>query len=1079
MKGKQKYLLLLKKLPYAFAYHHMLTASDGKPVDYLFLDINPAFETLTGLKRDRVVGKKFTDLFPEIVKSFPDWIERYGKVAAGYGDIRFEQYFESAGRWYEVTAYSNAPGYFATVYHDITENRRFQNALRESEESLSTTLHSIGDGVIATNLEGEITRMNPQAEKLTGWTFREAKGKHLDQVFRIINAKTGKPAFNPVEHVIKTGKVTGMANDTALINRSGELYQIEDSAAPIHDSKGKISGVVMVFSDVTEKYHARKTLEETTRRLKHVLRATRTGIDVIDKDFNLHYVDSLWQEIYGPPEGRKCYEYFKDLKEPCPNCGAPRALKTKRVAFSEQTLPKEDNRVIECHAVPFQREDGEWMVAQCKTDVTHRKQLEERLKVQLQFEKLIRHIGASLVDVEIENIDKIITQSLQKVGTFFKVDRGVIFQVPAPGQAMVVTHEWSTEGTAPLIDILLEFSAERFPWLFERFKKREVIHIPDVNLFPAKAGAERDAFSRQGMRSLLIMPFTAKTGDYTDGFLAFDSIRERIHWTEEQVQLLTIFAEVINSALTRRQVEIERKKTVDMLKKSESRYRSIVENINDALIIHDLGGNIIDLNDSACRLLGYERGELLGANLALIQGSEDQKLLFQRQQQLLKNNQLLFEGTYRHRDGSSIPCEISSRVVSHEGRGLVQAFARDITYRKQQEQQIASYTTELENLYLTLEREMNKAKEVHERTLPKRLPKVQGLSFAAHYQPAERLSGDFYDVVQVGKRLVIYLSDVTGHGVDGAMLSVFVKQTIKGYLTFSPEKEIRPGKIVGHLARQFQEENLSAEYFICIFLAVLDLETRELTYTAAGFQDTPLVRLGSGERLALKSKGLFLSSAFSNELLNLQEGSLELTPGTTIFFNTDGLSEQGVRDNFYGNRLPAVFYENCHLSPRLIADIVREDFRRFNDNSLQGHDDITFLVMQVDPNPHRFKQLELASDFSELDRLRERIFHLLEGYKERDLFLSCLHELTCNAMEHGNRLEREKKVLIELVITDHYIQGSVEDQGEGFNWRKHINKPLELEGLSERGRGIAMVRICSKQLLYNDQGNRATFIVKN
>ena len=230
------------------------------------------------------------------------------------------------------------------------------------------------------------------------------------------------------------------------------------------------------------------------------------------------------------------------------------------MVFSEQTLPKEDNRVSECHAVPFQREEGEWMVAQCKTDVTHRKQLEERLKVQLQFEKLIRHIGASLVNVEIENIDKIITQSLQKVGSFFKVVRGVIFHGPAPGQAMVVTHEWSTEGTAPLIDILLEFSAERFPWLFERFKKREVIHIPNVNLFPAKAGAERDAFSRQGMRSLLIMPFTAKTGDYTDGFLAFDSIRERIHWTEEQVQLLTIFAEVVNSALTRRQVKIERKK---------------------------------------------------------------------------------------------------------------------------------------------------------------------------------------------------------------------------------------------------------------------------------------------------------------------------------------------------------------------------------------------------------------------------------------------------------------------------------------------------------------------------------------
>ena len=298
----------------------------------------------------------------------------------------------------------------------------------------------------------------------------------------------------------------------------------------------------------------------------------------------------------------------------------------------------------------------------------------------------------------------------------------------------------------------------------------------------------------------------------------------------------------------------------------------------------------------------------------------------------MKNNQLLFEGTYRHRDGPSIPCEISSRVVSHEGRGLVQAFARDITYRKQQEQKIASYTSELENLYLALEREMNKAKEVHERTLPKQLPRHRG--FPLPPLPAGREVKRRFLRRGAGREEAGHLS-LRCHRPRGRRGHVkrFCKQTIRSYLTFSPEKEIRLGKIVGHLARQFQEENLSAEYFICIFLAVLDLETRELTYTAAGFQDTPLVRLGSGERLALKSKGLFLSSAFSNELLNLQEGSLELTPGTTIFFNTDGLSEQGVRDNFYGNRLPAVFYENCHLSPRLIADIVREDFRRFNDNS--------------------------------------------------------------------------------------------------------------------------------------------------
>ena len=154
--------------------------------------------------------------------------------------------------------------------------------------------------------------MNPQAERLTGWSFQEAAGRPLDKIFRIINAKTGKPAFNPVQHVLKTGEILKLANDTALISRDGNSYQIADSAAPIRDSEGKISGAVR-FSLMSQNNTYQKALEETTERLKHTLRATKTGIDVIDKDFNLLYVDNLWKDIYALMRG-VCYEYFKPLR---------------------------------------------------------------------------------------------------------------------------------------------------------------------------------------------------------------------------------------------------------------------------------------------------------------------------------------------------------------------------------------------------------------------------------------------------------------------------------------------------------------------------------------------------------------------------------------------------------------------------------------------------------------------------------------------------------------------------------------------------------------------------------------------
>lgn len=363
------------------------------------------------------------------------------------------------------------------------------------------------------------------------------------------------------------------------------------------------------------------------------------------------------------------------------------------------------------------------------------------------------------------------------------------------------------------------------------------------------------------------------------------------------------------------------------------------------------------------------------------------------------------------------------------------------------------------------------------RTLPKELPAVKGISLAARYQPAAELGGDFYDVIHMGRKMIIYLSDVTGHGVDGAMLSMFVKHTIKGYLTFSPEERVQPGEILRYLSAQFRQKSLSEEYFICIFLAVLDLETMELTYTAAGFQDMPLVSLGQGEQQRLVSKGLFLSSAFPEELLNLQEDSIYLTPGSTLFLNTDGLTEQAARGVHYGERLPGVFFENCHLPPQTIAQIVCDDFKFFNGGTLQSNDDITFLILQRDPNPKKEEHLELASDLVELKELRKKIYPFLGDCKAADLFLACLHELVSNAIEHGNRFDPNKGVSLELVRTEHSIQACIEDQGEGFNWQEYSDKPLELDGIKERGRGIALVRICCKHLFYNDKGNRATFFI--
>jgi PAS domain S-box-containing protein len=135
---------------------------------------------------------------------------------------------------------------------DITDRRQAEEALKKSEEWFSTTLKSIGDAVITTDISGNITLLNPVAETLTGWNQEEAKGKPLKEVFNIINETTRKPVDNPVEKVLTTGNIVGLANHTILIAKDGKEIPIDDSGSPIKNDKGEVFGVVLVFREIAK-----------------------------------------------------------------------------------------------------------------------------------------------------------------------------------------------------------------------------------------------------------------------------------------------------------------------------------------------------------------------------------------------------------------------------------------------------------------------------------------------------------------------------------------------------------------------------------------------------------------------------------------------------------------------------------------------------------------------------------------------------------------------------------------------------------------------------------------------------------
>jgi len=201
-------------------------------------------------------------------------------------------------------------GFFATSFLEIIvtlgilmlyferskrEQQLAKEELKKQHELFRVTLESIGDGVIATDVKGFVQFMNPVAQELTGYSISEAVGKHISQIFHIVNEYTGEPGEIPVDKVINEGVIKVMANHTAIVRRDGSIISIADSAAPIKDSGGDIVGVVMVFRDITRQREVARSREQ----LAFIVESSHEAIFTLDLDYKITSWNRGAELIYG------------------------------------------------------------------------------------------------------------------------------------------------------------------------------------------------------------------------------------------------------------------------------------------------------------------------------------------------------------------------------------------------------------------------------------------------------------------------------------------------------------------------------------------------------------------------------------------------------------------------------------------------------------------------------------------------------------------------------------------------------------------------------------------------------------
>lgn len=164
------------------------------------------------------------------------------------------------------------------VTYLIAKERNTRKKTYDQAEQFHVTLSSIGDGVIVVNSKGYINFMNKIAEELTGWSRDEAAGEKIEKVFKIVMEKTGKKASSPVRMVIKKNRIATLANHTILIRKNGSVLPIDDSAAPIRDVKGNLTGVVLIFRDITQRKQLEQRKDDFVSMTSHELKTPVTSM---------------------------------------------------------------------------------------------------------------------------------------------------------------------------------------------------------------------------------------------------------------------------------------------------------------------------------------------------------------------------------------------------------------------------------------------------------------------------------------------------------------------------------------------------------------------------------------------------------------------------------------------------------------------------------------------------------------------------------------------------------------------------------------------------------------------------------
>ena len=645
--------------------------------DGTIIDSHTHYESSLYVPKDYFIGKKLSDVLPpELASESMQFIEK-ALISGNVEQFEYTLYVNEKNSFFENRIIGISDKEVLSIVRDITYRKETETALKLQ----SSAFESFSLAIIITDLVGRIQWANSSFSRLTGYSVEEATGKMTGELLK--SGKHDKAFYKNFWNTLLDKKVWS----GEMINRrkNGSLYYEEQTITPVLDSLGNISNFIAIKIDITNRKKLYQQLADEKRRLADIIKGTNVGT----WEWNIQTGEMIFNNHWAQMLGYSLEELSPISIETWMKYAHPDDL-----IVSEKLLNKHFNGENEYYSFEsrMKHRNGEWiwvldrgkvhewdsdgkplLMSGTHLDITESKRT-------LEFESELLQLSLQLTGIPAVEIAPALDMALCRIGSFLGADRAYIFEINAQEKTMTNTYEWCNTGITSEIENLKDLPCDIFPNWMATLNQQENIIIPSVKDLPESWKAERGILDSQGIRSLLVIPLLLD--NLLIGFVGLDSVNSTKEYKESEINILKVWGNMLAGL-----INYQRKENyIELMRQN---YETFFNTIDDFLFVLDKQGNMIHINTTVTRRLGYDTAELLGQTVLMVHPPARRDEAERIVSEMLAGTAEFCPVPLTTKEGDFIPVETRVKHGFWDGKPVIFGVSKDITKIKLSEEKFS------------------------------------------------------------------------------------------------------------------------------------------------------------------------------------------------------------------------------------------------------------------------------------------------------------------------------------------------------------------------------------------------------